>query len=1021
MPATSMNRQTSFTFKKTSLLTAAAKSTRVPFWNSVASHLRLDEVRNRFRPINRSIRGWRVRVNQPAAALVLIVSLGLALWWGALPALAVAGMVESASTPPQPDGPVEPIITEIRQLQADLERAQAQLSSFVTSGGVTSADGAVWLATAAQQFNDVLSAVLPAWVVQQFPLFTLHHSLFTAVLLVISLAAVGFLMTAGRAQQQPSVSQQVDAMIAQATRVSSSRFQVPSVGGTDQLPTVEGAGITKALVEKIRVQLHDGWKLEDVINWIIPDDEKKSSEVLEAFERAVNSLGENVKTAVLKLDTSKFVNGEFHLQLEQRDTAKVIVQKMFAQLKTAGGKSLAEVFAGYVWWLISKAQGVTDPVILQTRMLEVLHDKRDAREAGLILSQLGLHVGLILTDPETNAPAGYWFDQHEVDPAAGSITGALRSTPVEHPDEIYRHADMIFATFDKFIHRYEQELLATTLSDQAMKFRGAVRVISDEADAKYNDVLNPNVISGDRVADWEARLKRGLAAETLAQQLMTAQRNGDFVYREDASRKQVALTAWRGQTRVRHAQTSATFAEVETALVAHLIRQPHMDYVIWTGYEEQQTLAAQHAELRNIHGDRLAQIVEWVEQVLPAFTFNNGSGAKTADELVIELRQFLMDDPQHNATLKQRWLAGTQFDAQSEGDDAWKAALVIAFGQVVIIDEFTKQLDLGRRWGDGLHEAVEIKHFGTAHPRTKVLMSMVLRDFLRAPMVQEHAGGASATYWAEIMRRFYNKRVVDVNSDRWKAEVKAVKAGQRLIQVNPGEAASLEQQLHEERANGGVSFARIEQMDVTSAADIRTVVNAAQQQQTIVIVTNRAGFTLNGGLSLDEQLALAYAAATGQMLVRPRVLEYAPQFYASQTHQLTPEDAQRAADYPLLRLGEDMGQWQRVAELAHEAVARPDVSLLVYVESDGLAEELKKFLLKTGIPPTLTFDKVEEDRIALLTATHYGQLEEAVKEAGHAGKITIVTDIATRGVNIRLKVDEQIGRASCRERVCQYV
>src|SRR6188508_256122 len=41
-------------------------------------------------------------------------------------------------------------------------------------------------------------------------------------------------------------------------------------------------------------------------------------------------------------------------------------------------------------------------------------------------------------------------------------------------------------------------------------------------------------------------------------------------------------------------------------------------------------------------------------------------------------------------------------------------------GQVVIVDEFTGRLMPGRRWSDGLHQAVEAKEHNSAHPEVKI-------------------------------------------------------------------------------------------------------------------------------------------------------------------------------------------------------------------------------------------------------------------------------------------------------------
>ena len=44
---------------------------------------------------------------------------------------------------------------------------------------------------------------------------------------------------------------------------------------------------------------------------------------------------------------------------------------------------------------------------------------------------------------------------------------------------------------------------------------------------------------------------------------------------------------------------------------------------------------------------------------------------------------------------------------------------IVKDGKVVIIDEFTGRMMDGRRWSDGLHQAVEAKEGVTSSPRTR--------------------------------------------------------------------------------------------------------------------------------------------------------------------------------------------------------------------------------------------------------------------------------------------------------------
>ena len=56
---------------------------------------------------------------------------------------------------------------------------------------------------------------------------------------------------------------------------------------------------------------------------------------------------------------------------------------------------------------------------------------------------------------------------------------------------------------------------------------------------------------------------------------------------------------------------------------------------------------------------------------------------------------------------------------------------VIQNGEVVIVDEFTGRLMSGRRWSDGLHQAVEAKEGVTIQPENQTLASITFQNYFR--------------------------------------------------------------------------------------------------------------------------------------------------------------------------------------------------------------------------------------------------------------------------------------------------
>jgi preprotein translocase subunit SecA len=90
---------------------------------------------------------------------------------------------------------------------------------------------------------------------------------------------------------------------------------------------------------------------------------------------------------------------------------------------------------------------------------------------------------------------------------------------------------------------------------------------------------------------------------------------------------------------------------------------------------------------------------------------------------------------------------------------------VVQEGQVIIVDEFTGRLMPGRRWSDGLHQAVEAKETVKIERETQTLASVTFQNFFR--MYKKLAGmtGTADTEVAEF-QKIYNLDVVVVPTNQ---------------------------------------------------------------------------------------------------------------------------------------------------------------------------------------------------------------------------------------------------------------
>ncbi|MCX6726035.1 MAG: preprotein translocase subunit SecA [Candidatus Shapirobacteria bacterium] len=80
---------------------------------------------------------------------------------------------------------------------------------------------------------------------------------------------------------------------------------------------------------------------------------------------------------------------------------------------------------------------------------------------------------------------------------------------------------------------------------------------------------------------------------------------------------------------------------------------------------------------------------------------------------------------------------------------------IVKENQVIIVDEFTGRLMMGRRWSDGLHQAVEAKENVTIQQESITLATISFQNYFR---MYEKLGGMTGTAVteAEEFRRIYN-------------------------------------------------------------------------------------------------------------------------------------------------------------------------------------------------------------------------------------------------------------------------
>ena len=90
---------------------------------------------------------------------------------------------------------------------------------------------------------------------------------------------------------------------------------------------------------------------------------------------------------------------------------------------------------------------------------------------------------------------------------------------------------------------------------------------------------------------------------------------------------------------------------------------------------------------------------------------------------------------------------------------------VVKDGEVVIVDEFTGRQMPGRRWSDGLHQAVEAKEGVKIERENQTLATITFQNYFRMYKKLSGMTGTAETEAAEF-NKIYNLEVVAIPTNK---------------------------------------------------------------------------------------------------------------------------------------------------------------------------------------------------------------------------------------------------------------
>ena len=167
---------------------------------------------------------------------------------------------------------------------------------------------------------------------------------------------------------------------------------------------------------------------------------------------------------------------------------------------------------------------------------------------------------------------------------------------------------------------------------------------------------------------------------------------------------------------------------------------------------------------------------------------------------------------------------------------------VVKDNQVTIVDEFTGRLMVGRRWSDGLHQAVEAKEGVTIQQESKTLATISFQNYFR---MYEHLSGMTGTAVteAEEFKKIYKLEVVAIPTHR---EMIRTDMGDAIYKTLSGKYGAISAEIEEKYRNGQpilVGTTSIEKNEIISNLLKRrkiphNVLNAKNHEREAEIIAN---------------------------------------------------------------------------------------------------------------------------------------------------------------------------------------
>lgn len=403
------------------------------------------------------------------------------------------------------------------------------------------------------------------------------------------------------------------------------------------------------------------------------------------------------------------------------------------EMKTGEGKTLVAAFPIYLNALTGR--GVH---------LITVNDylaQRDAEWMGEVYKRLGLSVGFILNN----------------------------MTPEQRRENYNR--DITYGTNNEFGFDYLRDNMSLQKEDQVQ--RDHAYAIVDEVDSVLIDeARTPLIISGavDAPVDTSFKDLRPLVQDLVRQQnalVSTIVSEGKTLLKEEKDRDAgyKFLQALRGQPK--HPKVMKIFQEGGTKKLAHQVESEFMrdkklhevDDDLFFSIDEKTHVIDITEKGRNALAPDSPEtfVIPDLGEMLHDIDENESLSKLEKDQEKENAHQLHADRSGRIHNMTQLLRAYTLYDKDVE--------YVVQNGRVQIVDEFTGRILAGRRYSDGLHQALEAKENVTVERETQTLATITIQNYFR--MYDKLAGmTGTAETEAEEFGSIYNLNVVVIPTNR---------------------------------------------------------------------------------------------------------------------------------------------------------------------------------------------------------------------------------------------------------------